>query len=75
MRLDGKVVIIAGGRGGLGQTVTPTFANAGARVIVVMQPVSRRLERSASGPMSPTSRASRAPCAKSSIRRGGWTVS
>jgi NAD(P)-dependent dehydrogenase (short-subunit alcohol dehydrogenase family) len=35
MGLDGKVVIIAGGRGGLGQTVTPAFANAGARVIVI----------------------------------------
>jgi NAD(P)-dependent dehydrogenase (short-subunit alcohol dehydrogenase family) len=35
MGLDGKVVVIAGGRGGLGQTVTPAFAKAGARVIVI----------------------------------------
>lgn len=35
MVLDGKVVVIAGGRGGLGQTVTPAFAKAGARVIVI----------------------------------------
>ena len=35
MGLDGKVVVIAGGRGGLGQTVTPAFATAGARVIVI----------------------------------------
>lgn len=33
--MDGKVVLIAGGRGGLGQTVTPAFAKAGARVIVI----------------------------------------
>lgn len=35
MRMDGKVVVIAGGRGGLGQAVTPAFAKAGARVIVI----------------------------------------
>lgn len=35
MGLDGKVVVIAGGRGALGQTVTPAFAKAGARVIVI----------------------------------------
>jgi NAD(P)-dependent dehydrogenase (short-subunit alcohol dehydrogenase family) len=33
--LDGKVVVIAGGRGALGQTVTPAFARAGARVVVI----------------------------------------
>jgi NAD(P)-dependent dehydrogenase (short-subunit alcohol dehydrogenase family) len=33
--VDGKVVVIAGGRGGLGQTVTPAFVRAGARVIVI----------------------------------------
>jgi NAD(P)-dependent dehydrogenase (short-subunit alcohol dehydrogenase family) len=35
MGVDGKVVVIAGGRGGLGQTVTPAFVKAGARVIVI----------------------------------------
>ncbi|WP_447985162.1 SDR family NAD(P)-dependent oxidoreductase [Nitrospira sp. Nam74] len=35
MAVDGKVVVIAGGRGGLGQTVTSAFAKAGARVIVI----------------------------------------
>ena len=35
MRLKEKVVLIAGGSGALGQTVTPTFAAAGARVITV----------------------------------------
>jgi NAD(P)-dependent dehydrogenase (short-subunit alcohol dehydrogenase family) len=35
MGLHGKVVVIAGGRGALGQTVTPAFAKAGARVIVI----------------------------------------
>jgi NAD(P)-dependent dehydrogenase (short-subunit alcohol dehydrogenase family) len=35
MRLNGKVVVIAGGSGALGQTVTPACINAGARVITV----------------------------------------
>ena len=35
MEIHGKVVAIAGGRGGLGQTVTQAFAKAGARVIVI----------------------------------------
>lgn len=35
MRLEGKVVLIAGGSGALGQTVAPAFAQAGAQVIVV----------------------------------------
>ena len=35
MQLNGKVVLIAGGSGALGQTVTPAFANAGAQVITV----------------------------------------
>lgn len=35
MILDGKVVLIAGGRGALGQTVTPAFVQAGAHVIVI----------------------------------------
>ena len=33
MRLDKKVVLIAGGSGALGQTVTPAFAQTGGRVI------------------------------------------
>ena len=33
MRLDGKVVIIAGGSGALGRTVVPAFITAGARVV------------------------------------------
>ena len=32
MKLDGKVVIIAGGSGALGGTVVPTFTSVGARV-------------------------------------------
>jgi NAD(P)-dependent dehydrogenase (short-subunit alcohol dehydrogenase family) len=35
MKLDGKVVLIAGGSGALGQTVVPAFAQAGARVVTV----------------------------------------
>ncbi|MDF0642637.1 MAG: SDR family NAD(P)-dependent oxidoreductase [Nitrospira sp.] len=35
MSLKGKVVVIAGGSGALGQTVTPAFAQSGARVITV----------------------------------------
>ncbi|BFU94721.1 MAG: Short-chain dehydrogenase/reductase SDR [Nitrospira sp.] len=31
--LNGKVVVIAGGSGALGQTITPAFARSGARVI------------------------------------------
>lgn len=33
MQLNGKVVLIAGGSGALGQTVVPAFARAGAQVI------------------------------------------
>ena len=33
MQLNGKVVLIAGGSGALGQTVTPAFTRAGAQVI------------------------------------------
>jgi len=35
MKLDGKVALIAGGSGALGQKVTLAFAQAGARVIAV----------------------------------------
>ena len=35
MRLDGKVVLIAGGSGALGQTVAPACLEAGAKVITV----------------------------------------
>ena len=35
MRPDKKVVLIAGGAGALGGTVTPAFAQSGARVIIV----------------------------------------
>jgi NAD(P)-dependent dehydrogenase (short-subunit alcohol dehydrogenase family) len=35
MGVDGKVVLIAGGSGALGQTVVPTFSMAGAQVITV----------------------------------------
>ena len=35
MQLNGKVVLIAGGSGALGQTVAPAFTRAGARVITV----------------------------------------
>lgn len=35
MRLNGKVVVIAGGSGALGQTVTPACVNVGAQVITV----------------------------------------
>jgi NAD(P)-dependent dehydrogenase (short-subunit alcohol dehydrogenase family) len=35
MQLNSKVVLIAGGSGVLGQTVTPAFAKSGARVITV----------------------------------------
>jgi NAD(P)-dependent dehydrogenase (short-subunit alcohol dehydrogenase family) len=37
MKLDGNVVLIAGGAGALGQTVVPSFVAAGARVITVDQ--------------------------------------
>jgi NAD(P)-dependent dehydrogenase (short-subunit alcohol dehydrogenase family) len=35
MQLNGRVVLIAGGSGALGQMVTPAFAKSGARVITV----------------------------------------
>jgi NAD(P)-dependent dehydrogenase (short-subunit alcohol dehydrogenase family) len=35
MKLDGKVALIAGGAGALGQAVVPAFAQAGARVVTV----------------------------------------
>jgi len=35
MRLDGKVALIAGGGGALGQVVTPAVSGAGATVVVV----------------------------------------
>lgn len=35
MRLDGKVVVVAGGGGALGQSVIPAFSRAGARVILM----------------------------------------
>ena len=35
MRLEGKVVLIAGGTGALGQTVTPLFTKAGATVVLL----------------------------------------
>jgi len=35
MKLDGTVVLVAGGSGALGQTVVPAFAAAGAQVITV----------------------------------------
>ena len=35
MGVDGKVVLIAGGSGALGQTVVPAFSKAGAQVITV----------------------------------------
>jgi NAD(P)-dependent dehydrogenase (short-subunit alcohol dehydrogenase family) len=35
MKVDGKVVLIAGGAGSLGQTVVPAFVEAGARVITI----------------------------------------
>ena len=31
--MDGKIVVVAGGSGGLGQGVVPAFRKAGARVI------------------------------------------
>jgi NAD(P)-dependent dehydrogenase (short-subunit alcohol dehydrogenase family) len=37
MRLDGKVVLMTGGAGALGQKVAPAFAEAGAKVIIVGQ--------------------------------------
>ena len=33
--MDGKIVLIAGGSGALGQTVVPAFSMAGAQVITV----------------------------------------
>lgn len=46
MSLDGKVVLIAGGSGALGQTVVPAFAQAGARVITMdRHPEPDRAER------------------------------
>jgi len=45
MKLDGKVVLIAGGSGALGQTVVPAFAQAGARVVTIYRnPPSAQVE-------------------------------
>ncbi len=43
MRLNGKVVLIAGGSGALGQIVTPTFAKSAAQVMTALH---RRLRSS-----------------------------
>jgi NAD(P)-dependent dehydrogenase (short-subunit alcohol dehydrogenase family) len=45
MEVDGKVVLIAGGSGALGQTVVPAFVATGARVITAdRRPLSIRVE-------------------------------
>jgi NAD(P)-dependent dehydrogenase (short-subunit alcohol dehydrogenase family) len=42
MGLEGKVILMTGGSGGLGQSVIPAFVSAGARVIAGdLQPLSR----------------------------------
>ena len=42
MGMEGKVVLMTGGSGALGQTVIPAFVSAGARVIAGdLQPLSR----------------------------------
>ena len=41
--LNGKVVMITGGSGGLGQTVTAMFSRAGAKVVVVSQVIPENL--------------------------------
>ena len=51
MGLNGKVVVITGGSGALGHTVTPACVSAGARVITVdrASPTeSRRMDGAAS---------------------------
>lgn len=45
MGLDGKIVMIAGGGGALGQTVVPAFSQAGAKVVLVdHNPPSKSME-------------------------------
>ncbi len=41
MGLEGKVVLIVGGAGALGHTVTPAFVKAGARVVVMGREIPR----------------------------------
>src|SRR6185295_9470332 len=41
MRLDGKVILLIGSRGGLGSVVTPILSGAGATLIVVDQVLSQ----------------------------------
>ena len=41
--LDGKVVMITGAMGGLGQTVTSVFSRAGAKLVVVSRQVPKEL--------------------------------
>ena len=41
--LSGKVVMITGALGGLGQTVTATFSRAGAKVVVVSRELPKKL--------------------------------
>ncbi|MCA9422954.1 MAG: SDR family NAD(P)-dependent oxidoreductase, partial [Nitrospira sp.] len=41
--LNGKVVMITGALGGLGQTVTESFSQAGAKVVVVGRELPKKL--------------------------------
>jgi NAD(P)-dependent dehydrogenase (short-subunit alcohol dehydrogenase family) len=41
MRLDGKVILLTGAKGGLGSVVTPLLSEAGARLIIVDRALSQ----------------------------------
>ena len=43
MRLDGKIVVITGAMGALGQTVASVFSTSGATLVVVDRQVPKEL--------------------------------
>ena len=48
-RLDGKTILITGGTGGLGQTVTSVFSRHGAKVVVVSRQIPKGLPEGSRG--------------------------
>jgi NAD(P)-dependent dehydrogenase (short-subunit alcohol dehydrogenase family) len=61
MRVDGKVVLIAGGSGALGGTVVPAFLAAGARAVTADRSPSTDHADGAPGPAGRCHGRSRCP--------------
>lgn len=72
MKLDKKVVLIAGGSGALGQTVVPAFARIGARVVTVdRHPPSTQVEEQMAMTADVTDEAAVTRLAGEVIRKAG----